>query len=70
MTENSQPPLDNDQRGNKFFAIFKKVNIFGHSKKEAVTNGTGEKQKNVDELLVESLNTKRLPSWKQIKYLP
>ncbi len=70
MTENSQSPLEPKERGHKFFAIFKKVNIFWLFKKNQLADKPEEKQKNTDELLVESLNTKRLPSWKQLKYLP
>ncbi|OGG95619.1 hypothetical protein A2V95_02770 [Candidatus Kuenenbacteria bacterium RBG_16_41_7] len=75
MSENLQPPSENAKRGNKFLVILKKGNIFKHSKKPALEqmsakqDATGSQQ-NIDELLVESLNTKRLPSWKQIKYLP
>lgn len=75
MNENSQPPSDINKRGNKFLAILKKGNIFKHPKKiapeqKSARAETTEPQQNIDELLVESLNSKRLPSWKQIKYLP
>lgn len=71
MSENSQSPAEDNKPGNKFWAIFKKLNIFGYLKKE-----TADKEqetastKNIDEMLVEKLNTQRLPSWKQLKYLP
>lgn len=68
MTENSQPPVESNKRGNIFLKILKKVNFFGRVKN--ITENNFEEKKNIDELLVESLNTKRLPSLRQMKYLP
>ncbi|HOZ36659.1 MAG TPA: peptide ABC transporter substrate-binding protein [bacterium] len=71
MTENSQSPAEANKPGNKFWAILKKLNIFVYFKKKR----PGDEQeaangKNIDEMLVEKLNTQRLPSWKQLKYIP
>lgn len=70
MTENQQPPADKANRGQKFFVLFKKINKLWRREEQPVVKEETTAEKSIDEMQVEGLNSRRLPSWKQLKYLP